>query len=326
MPPVKRLKVPDDKIDTRLDHFLSTEFPDKSRSYFSRLIKKEHVLINNIAVKGGHLLKKNDLIEIQFEDSRPNLAPADIPLDIVFEDNHLLVINKPAGLIVHPGKGTEGDTLVNALVNYSDNLSGAGASDRPGIVHRLDKNTSGLILVAKTDKCLRLLQDQFAKKSIKRHYRALVWGNLDNMQGVISTHIGRSRRDPTKMTVVKQGREAITHYTVLHKYHYFTLVELKLETGRTHQIRVHMNYIHHPVVGDPDYSGRETQLRRLPVNLRKRGMHLLSLLPYQFLHAEVIEFIHPEREEKLRFDAPLPDTLEHALEKLPNLFKVDNRF
>jgi 23S rRNA pseudouridine1911/1915/1917 synthase len=195
--------------------------------------------------------------------------------------------------------------------------------ERPGIVHRLDKNTSGLLVVAKHDMTHQKLQKQFTTRTIKRGYWALVWGVMSEKEGRIETGIGRSRRDPTKMTVSSAGRLSVTHYILLRDFYYCSLLSLRLETGRTHQIRVHMKHIHHPVVGDPEYDGRERQLSRLPVNLKKRGMRLLELLPSQFLHAKTLEFIHPVRNELMRFETPLPTGLQSVLDKLPQILLLE---
>ncbi|MGD9898171.1 MAG: RluA family pseudouridine synthase [Calditrichaceae bacterium] len=319
----KELKIESHFSGKRLDHFLTEKFIDESRSHLSKLIKGGFVKVNGQTVKSGYILSENDHISIEFHEESTDLSPADIPLEIIFEDNDIIVINKPAGMTVHPGKGTAGDTLVNALIHHSANLALSGKSDRPGIVHRLDKNTSGLLVIAKNDKTHRALRMQFDNKTISRIYWALVWGKFDEKEGSVKTFIDRSKKDPTKMTVTASGREAITHYKVLKEFEYFSLLELKLETGRTHQIRVHMNYLHHPIVGDPDYHGRDSQLKHLPSNLRKRGVHLLKLVSSQFLHAKELNFLHPSTNEPMHFESNLPPNLFDALQKLPQLFLLD---
>lgn len=307
----------------RIDLFLSKLFPEHTRSFFTRHIKSANIVVNNIKVKPGYILQHNDIIEISIVEEVTNLEPAQMDLDIVYEDDNLIVINKPAALTVHPGRGTEGDTLVNALLYHTQNLALKEKSDRPGIVHRLDKNTSGLLVVAKNDKTHVALREQFDTKTISRTYWALVWGVPKEKSGTIHTFINRSRKDPTKMAVTKSGKEAITHWRVLKEYNYFSLLQLNLETGRTHQIRLHMNWIGHPVVGDEDYNGRESQLARLPENLRKRGQHLLKIVPNQFLHAKELSFIHPATKKIVQFTSELPDNLQTALSKLPDLFLLD---
>jgi 23S rRNA pseudouridine1911/1915/1917 synthase len=304
----------------RLDQFLGENYPENTRSYYNKRIKNGEITVNGRLVKSGYLLQKGDEILIEPDAEDLSMAAADIPLDIVFEDEEILVVNKPSGLTVHPGKGTVNDTLVNALLNHTDKLAMIGRTERPGIVHRLDKYTSGLLVIAKTDSAYHSLRSQFENKEIHRIYNALVWGSFTDDGDTISTFINRSRRDPTKMAVSKNGKEAVTHYKVLQDYSYFTLLEVWLETGRTHQIRVHMNYIHHPVVGDPDYSGRDSQLKRLPVQLKRRGIHLLKLLPHQALHAKKLSFIHPVKKEKVVFESPLPDNMRTALDKLRQMF------
>lgn len=304
----------------RLDRFLTEQFPGYSRSYFYRLIRNAHVQVNEIDVKAGHILREADKIEINFIVEKSDLSAADIPLDIVFEDEDIIVVNKPAGMAVHPGKGTQGDTLVNALLHHSAKLSALGGAERPGIVHRLDKFTSGLLVVAKNDRAHRNLRSQFDEHTIHRIYNALVWGSFKEGQGTVQTFIGRSRHDPTRFTVVKQGREAITHYEVLQDFNYASLLEVRLDTGRTHQIRVHMQHLHHPVIGDEVYSGREMQLKQLPFQLQKRGKHLLNILTHQALHAKKLSFLHPRSKEEVFFECELPAEMRKALEKLPQLF------
>ncbi len=304
----------------RLDQFLTQTYPDKTRSFFYKQVKKQQILVNGKPIKSGYQLQKGDEISITIENKNQTLDAADIPLNIIFEDDDILIVNKPAGLTIHPGKGTENDTLVNGLLNYTNTLALIGRTDRPGIIHRLDKYTSGLLVIAKTDYAYHELRSQFEDRKISRIYHTLVWGNFSQESDTITTFINRSRRDPTKMTVSKQGREAITHYKLLQDFGYFSFLEVWLETGRTHQIRVHMNYINHPVVGDPDYNGRDSQLKRLPVHLKRRGIHLLKLLPYQALHARRLSFIHPRTKEKISFESPLPENMESALSKLKQMF------
>ncbi|MCB0283127.1 MAG: RluA family pseudouridine synthase [Calditrichae bacterium] len=307
----------------RLDQFLSVSFPEQTRSFFTKLIKSAHIDVNGLKVKPGYILQVDDIVKIRYEETPSTLEPAEIQLDIVFEDEDIIVVNKQAGLTVHPGKGTESDTLVNALIHHTQNLALKGSSDRPGIVHRLDKYTSGLMVVAKTDQAHARLRRQFDTKTISRTYWALVWGLPKEHDGTIHTFIDRSRKDPTRMAVTRKGREAITHWEILKEYNYFTLLKLNLETGRTHQIRLHMNWLGNPVVGDSDYNGRSSQLARLPANLRKRGQHLLNLIPRQFLHAKELRFLHPKTEKLVSFECPLPDDLQTALNKIPDLFLMD---
>ncbi len=306
----------------RIDQFLSEKFPQYSRSYFTKLLKNKFVTVNTQAVKGGYKLKRNDVISVEFYRETTELKPVDISLDIIYEDEHLIVVNKAAGMTVHPGKGTEEDTLVHALLYHTRQLAEDGQIERPGIVHRLDKYTSGLLVVAKSEQALAALRAQFDTRDIHRTYQALVWGVPKEEEGTIRTCIARSKKDPTKMTVTAAGKEAITHYRLIRSFEYAGQLEIELHTGRTHQIRVHMNYIHHPVIGDPDYNGRDSQLKRLPTNLHKRGKHLLNLLPHQALHAKKLSFIHPVNKERMEFDSPLPTPMAEAVQKLPDLFLI----
>ncbi len=323
MPDKKTIKINESGVLQRIDTFLTSYFPQKTRSFFTRHIKSENILVNALKVKPGYILHQGDVISLELIEPVTNLEPANIELDIVFEDKDIIVINKPAGLTVHPGKGTAGDTLVNALLNHTQQLALKGQSDRPGIVHRLDKYTSGLLVVAKNDKAHLGLRKQFDTKTISRIYWALVWGMPKKDSGIVHTFIDRSRKDPTKMAVTKTGREAITHWQVRKDFRYFSLLQLNLETGRTHQIRVHMNWLGCPVVGDDDYNGRDSQLSRLPANLRKRGQHLLTLVPNQFLHAKELSFIHPTTNEKVTFKSGLPVNLQEAFNKLADLFLLE---
>lgn len=324
MAPLKTHEVVADQAGQRLDIFLTHFFPEKTRSCFTKLIREGHILVNDQNVKSGYILQKGDKIRLHFPDIQLDLQPTAIPLDIVYEDEDILVINKAAGMVVHPARGTGADTLVNAILYHDAKISRVGTLGRPGIVHRLDKNTSGLMVVAKHDQALVHLRNQFSTRSIERTYWALVWGQFEKPGGTISTRINRSKKEPTKMVVANLGREAITHYEVLKNFEYISLLQIKLDTGRTHQIRVHMKHIHHPVVGDPEYNGRDSQLKQLPFNLRKRGKHLLDLLPYQALHAKKLTFLHPRFNQTMEFQSELPQPFAEALEKLPRLFMLDD--
>ncbi len=315
--------VTSDSEGKRLDQFLNESFPEKSRSYFTKRIKDKQVVVNGSFEKSGYKLHLNDKIEAIIPEEKSDLEPARIDLDIVYEDNAVLVVNKPAGLTVHPGKGTQSDTLVNAVLYHLSEGTLPGESDRPGIVHRLDKFTSGLIVVAKTEQALLHLRRQFDEKTIRRIYSALVWGQFEEKEGRVETYLRRSRSDPTKFSVGREsGKKAVTNYIVIDDFIYASHLQLELETGRTHQIRVHMNHIHHPVIGDRDYHGRETQLKQLPPNLQRRGQSLLKILPHQALHARALSFIHPAGGEKVAFEAPLPRDMQKALDKLPDLFML----
>jgi 23S rRNA pseudouridine1911/1915/1917 synthase len=309
----------------RLDKFILSHYPNFSRSYIQNLILKGNIVVNNSHVKTGYKIKKNDLILIDIPTPEPSIIkPENIPLNLVYEDDYLVVVNKPAGLVVHPGAGNYSGTLVNALLYHCKTLSGMNGILRPGIVHRLDKNTSGLMVIAKDNATHVALARQFEKREIVRTYFALVWGAPENESGIIETLINRSRRDRKKMAVSSdRGKSAVTIYKRIQSFQYFSLLELILKTGRTHQIRVHLNYIHHPVFGDPDYNGRHSQLKRLPSFLHKRGLHLLKSIDRQALHAKKIEFIHPHSAKKVFFDSELPSDMDELIKRIPSVMLLD---
>ena len=264
-------------------------------------------------------MRAGDSLRIQLQSASlaDHLQAEDIPLDIVYEDEYLLVVNKPAGLVVHPGAGNRSGTMVNALLHHCRDLSTINGTLRPGIVHRLDKNTSGLLVVAKTDAIHLQLVRQFETRDITRIYQAVVWGNFRVKEGEIESLINRSKRDRQKMTVVKNhGKWALTTYKVLQSYNYFSLVELVLKTGRTHQIRVHLNHIHHPVFGDPDYNGRQNQLSQLPLSVRAKAIDLLRIINRQALHAQKLSFIHPHIQQRMDFVSILPPDIKRLLAEL----------
>lgn len=291
--------VADDAI--RLDVFLSRE-SGASRSAVSNAVGELGAVVNGIRrFKSGFELRSGDVVEFELPEPRTlEVEAADIPLDIVFQDENFVVVNKPQGMVVHQaGSYRASDTLVNALLFNVDNLSSINGVIRPGIVHRLDKDTSGLLVVAKNDEAHRNLAAQIEKKTARRIYYALVDGNVKEDEGTVDAPIARSKRDRKKMAVDEKGRRAVTHYRVLERFGKYTLVRFELETGRTHQIRVHAAYIHHPVVGDAVYGGSTA--------LYSAG---------QLLHAKELELDSPTTGERVRFECPLPDYFTAVLEKL----------
>ncbi len=269
----------------RLDIFL-TEYTHESRNFILKNIKSGNILVNNEKVKGGYIIKTNDVIKIGSLKVDTEIKAENIPLDILYEDDDILVVNKKSGMVVHPGNGNYSHTLVNALMGYTEDLSDEGGTERVGIVHRIDKDTSGILLIAKTNEAHRILSEGFKNKTIKRKYIALVHGVIDHNQGKIVAPIGRSKIDRKKMSVTDDnGKNAVTNFTVLERYKNATLLELVLETGRTHQIRVHMEYINHPIVNDPLYSKRKT--------INNYG---------QMLHAAYLGFEHPITHKFLEFE------------------------
>ncbi len=284
----------------RADVFLAAA-SGLTRSHVKKLCDEGKVFLNGKETKGKAVLKAGDRVEIG-EEERKNLdiAPENIPIDIVYQDEDIAVIDKPQGLTVHAGNGTRGSTLVNALLYHLDSLSGINGVVRPGIVHRIDKNTSGLLVVAKNDAAHLSLSKQIEDKTCKRVYVALLEGVVKEDEGVIETHIARSEKDRTKMAVSTRGRLAVTDYKVLKRYAEYTLTEFSLRTGRTHQIRVHAKYINHPVVGDKEYG------------YKRDKFHLNG----QLLHAKELELTHPRTGERMRFTAPLPAYFADVLKKL----------
>jgi len=287
--------------NNRLDLMLAARLPGRSRSFIQRLIEQGHVLVNGCRAKSNYRVKAGDSIGIEIPEPQSVGVKAEkISIDIVYQDDALLVINKPAGMVVHPGSGNYSGTLVNALLFHCDSLSGINGVLRPGIVHRIDKDTTGLLMVAKNEETHRHLAAQLKAHTINRKYLALVRGVIEEDGGTVHAPIGRHPTKRKKMAVVaRNARKAVTHFTVLKRYRGYTLIEARLETGRTHQIRVHMNYIGHPVVGDSKY-GREGEL----------GTKSLML------HAAVLGFVHPVKNEYMEFKAPLPSHFREVLEVL----------
>lgn len=282
----------------RIDTFLNQAGGLSSRSFAQKMIKKGKVTVNSNQIKPSYIVKIGDYIEVEFEEAKPlEIEAEDLPLDIIYEDSDLIVLNKPRGLVVHPAYGNLTGTLVNALLAHCRDLSGIGGSIRPGIVHRLDKDTSGALVVAKNDRSHMALAEQLKSRTMVRIYLALVHGSFSVSQGMINLPIGRDPLNRKKMKVVANGRQAITYYRVLEKLGPYSLIEAKLGTGRTHQIRVHMYHFNHPIVGDQVYGKR------------KDPFHLEG----QALHAARLGFIHPRTGQYIEFSAPIPPDFQHAI-------------
>lgn len=287
---------------SRIDKYLCSEIEEMSRNSIQILIKNSQVLVNGEVVKANYILKNGDNISITIPDPvSDDILPQDIPLDIYYEDSDVIVVNKPSGMVVHPAVGNTKDTLVNALMYHCKDLSAINGVIRAGIVHRIDKDTSGLLVACKNDFAHQSLSEQFFNKTVKRKYYAICYGEINHNLGKIDAPIGRDLTNRQMMAVVDNGKRAVTHFKVLERFNGFTLLELILETGRTHQIRVHMKYIGHPLLGDPIYG---------PKNVV--GDH------GQFLHAKTLGFIHPRTKEFLEFESPLPDYFEDKLNELRN--------
>lgn len=312
----------------RLDKHLSELGIEElhSRSFIEKLIERECVLVNQSPVKKSYLLETGDEVFIKLPEPEPyELEPQDIPLDIVYEDDDLAIINKAASMIVHPGYGNPKDTMVNAMLfHFKDNLSSGAAADRPGIVHRLDSGTSGLMIIAKNDKAHSKLSAMFARREVKKTYLAVCCGVPDEAEGTIITNIGRSINNPRKMCVTNQGRQAITHYKVLHYFDFFALLAVDLETGRTHQIRVHFEHLGYPLLGDSLYNTRSRMHSFVPSNMKRKVTELLTNhLHRQALHAWRLEFDHPVSGEAIDIHTPPPEDLLYTLSWLDANFAID---
>ena len=320
MPHEFEIVVPAGKKKERLDLFLAGHIENATRNKVQRAIKEGFVLVNGKPVRSSHQVAPGEIIHVVLPKPPPHKAlPENIPLTIVYEDEQLLVVNKPAGMVTHPAYGNYTGTLVNALLHHCRDLSTADSALRPGIVHRLDKDTSGLMVVAKTDLAHAKIAKQFADRTIEREYQAVVWGRFDSRQGTIETMLGRSPSDRKKMAVVENGKAAITEYAVLRQFEYLSLIRLKLRTGRTHQIRVHLSHIHHPVFGDPTYNGRRIMWGPRTPHQRAEVQHLLKLMPRQALHAKTIGFVHPTLQERLFFDSELPPDMAGVVSTLSDM-------
>lgn len=287
--------------NNRIDKYLAEVFNGKSRSYIQGLIEKENIKVNGKSIKSNYKVKENDEILISMPEALElEVEAEDIPLDILYEDNDVIVINKPQGMVVHPAPGNYTKTLVNALLYHCKDLSTINGVIRPGIVHRIDKDTTGVLVVAKNDEAHNFLSKQLQTHSMKREYIALVEGRLKEDKGTINKPIGRNKKDRLKMGIVEDGKRAVTHYEVLERYKTTTLIKCVLETGRTHQIRVHMASIGHPLVGDEVYGFKKQRFK----------------LKGQVLHAKTLGFIHPKTKEYMEFTTNLPEYYNNLIEKL----------
>ncbi len=311
----------------RVDKYLMNYIENATRSKIQQAAKDGNIYVNDATVKSNYKVKPNDVVRVLFEHPPYEflLVPEDIPLTIVYEDDALLVVNKPAGMVVHPGHGNYSGTLINALTFHFDNLPN-NSSNRPGLVHRIDKDTSGLLVVAKTEEAMTHLAKQFFDKTSEREYIALVWGDVKEDQGTIEGAIGRHPKNRLQNTVftgddAHKGKPAVTHYKVLERFGYVTLVSCKLETGRTHQIRVHLKHIGHTLFNDERYGG-DRILKGTSFSKYKQFVeNCFSILPRQALHAKTLGFVHPVTQEKMKFDSPVPDDIAQCLEKWRNYSK-----
>lgn len=303
----------------RVDKFLMNRIENATRNKIQQAAKAGSVRVNDVVVKSNYKVKGGDQVKVLFTHPPYEnlLVGEDIPLDIVYEDDALVVVNKTAGMVVHPGHGNYNGTLLNALLYHFESLP-LNANDRPGLVHRIDKDTSGLLVVAKTEKAMTHLAKQFFDKTSQRSYYALVWGDVKDDSGTIEGHIGRDPKNRLLMTVFPdgdQGKEAITHYEVVERFGYTTLVRCRLETGRTHQIRVHMKHIGHTLFGDARYGGDNILKGTTFTKYKQFVDNCFKLLPRQALHAQTLGFVHPISGKSMSFEAPLPNDMLTTLDK-----------
>lgn len=314
-----RFEAGDGQEPLRVDKFLMNFIENATRNKIQLAIKAGNVLVNEVVVKANYKVKAKDVVRVVLAHPPHEnlLVPEDIPLNIVYEDEELIVLNKPAGLVVHPGHGNYSGTLVNGLIYHFQNLPN-NSSDRPGLIHRIDKDTSGLLVVAKTEYSMANLAKQFFNRTTQRRYLALVWGSLEEEEGIIEGNIGRSLKNRLQMDVFpdgEQGKPAITHFKVLERFSYVTLVECRLETGRTHQIRAHFKYLGHPLFNDERYGGDKILKGTTFTKYKQFVDNCFKVLPRQALHARTLGFEHPITKEQMHFEAEIPEDMKRCIEK-----------
>jgi len=305
----------------RIDKFLVNRIENASRSKIQSAADADNILVNQKPVKSNYKVKPNDMISIvmAYPPREIELIPQDIPLNIVYEDDQLVIVNKKAGMVVHPSYGHYSGTLVNAMMYHLKDLPLFNTGDmRPGLVHRIDKNTTGLLVLAKTEQALNKLAKQFFDKTTERRYYALVWGTFEEKEGTITGHVGRNIKNRKVMDVFpdgSQGKHAVTHYKVLEELGYISLVECRLETGRTHQIRVHFQHIGHPLFNDFEYGGDQILKGTTFTKYKQFVQNCFTIIPRQALHAKTLGFTHPTTGEFMRFDSEIPDDMKQVIEK-----------
>ena len=311
------LKVTLNQKRERIDVYLVNRLPQITRSRIKQLISEGLVTIDSKPLKPSYKISPGEIITLQLKSRpQPSFEPENIPLDIIYEDKHLIVVNKTAGMVVHPAHGNYSGTLMNALLGHNRQLAVLGEEFRAGIVHRLDKNTTGLLVAAKDEYTLSELGKQFSGRTVERKYLALVWGQFKRNEGVIEGNLGRSDRDRKTFSVKPEGKPALTNYKVIEKFELFSLLEITLGTGRTHQIRVHFTHIGNPVFGDPTYGGRNARFGRLTPSQRLLCAEYLGIMQRQALHAKTLGFQHPATKKFMRFESELPQDMRQLLDRL----------
>lgn len=320
------IHVPPGQHKERLDTYIARHVENATRNKVQEAIKNGEVLVNGNQIKPSYPIQPDDVIRVDLSrPDPPDVKPEDIPLDILYEDEYLLVVNKPAGMVTHPAYKNYSGTLVNALLYHSDKLSQLHPLEeideediqmRPGIVHRLDKDTSGILVVAKDETTHQKIAKQFEAKTTEREYNAIVWGRFTSRTGTIDAPLGRSKNDRKKVAVIEGGKRAVTEYEVAEQFDYLAFIVLHLRTGRTHQIRVHLSHIHHPVFGDATYGGREIVAGGVDGKKKAEVKNLLAMISRQALHARSLGFIHPVTKSKMRFTSEIPDDMQHILSYL----------
>ncbi len=303
----------------RVDKFLMNFIENATRNRIQQAAKEGHILVNDTAVKSSYKVKANDVVRVvlSYPPHESPILAEDIPLNIVFEDESVIIINKPAGMVVHPGHGNYTGTLVNGLMHHIKNLP-VNSNERPGLVHRIDKDTSGLLVVAKTELAMNKLAKQFFNRTTERFYYALVWGNMEQDSGTIEGNIGRNLKNRLQQDVFPDGthgKHAVTHYKVLERFLYVSLVQCKLDTGRTHQIRAHFKYIGHPLFNDERYGGDKILKGTTFTKYKQFIQNCFKIIPRQALHAKTLGFIHPKTGKKMHFETELPDDFKNVIEK-----------
>jgi len=313
----------------RVDKFLMNFIENASRNKIQKAAENGNILVNDIAVKSSHKVKAGDRVSVVYSYPKQTneLIPQDIPINIHYEDDDILIVNKEAGMVVHPGFGNYDGTLVNALAFHFENLPNKSTENRPGLVHRIDKNTSGILVIAKNDNSMLKLSKKFEERDLNRLYIALVWGDLKNESDTITGHIGRSLKNRKIMSVFpdgEYGKNAITNYRVVERFGYVTMVECKLETGRTHQIRAHFKHIGHPLFNDPEYGGDAILKGTTFTKYKQFIQNCFKICPRQALHAKSLEFKHPTTDKLVSFESDLPEDMALLVEKWRNYSKNQN--